>query len=78
MRLHFAKVDELDRRWEHGVPTVSIARAIEDVAATLGIDVVHRAVHDARERRLLREDELERLVRQFGTVILEPYDFNAR
>jgi hypothetical protein len=30
-------------------------------------------VSEARERRLLREDEIERLVGGFGSVILEPY-----
>jgi hypothetical protein len=45
---------------------------IEDLAP-YGTDLVHRAVSEARERRLLREDELERLVGRFGSVILEPY-----
>jgi predicted transcriptional regulator of viral defense system len=78
MRLHFSDVPQDDRRWEHGVPIVSIPRAIEDIAITAGIDVVRRAVDEARDRRLLREDELQRLVAQFGTTILEPYDDQSR
>ena len=78
MRLHLADVPETDRRWEQRVPVVSIPRAIEDVAYTHGIDIVHQAVQDARERRLLREDDIERLVAKFGTVILEPYHAEAR
>lgn len=74
MRLHFAKVPEIDRTWERGVPVVSVPRAIEDVASTQGADVVQRAVSEARQRRLLREDELQRLVGEFGNEILEPYD----
>ncbi|HVA29560.1 MAG TPA: type IV toxin-antitoxin system AbiEi family antitoxin domain-containing protein [Candidatus Baltobacteraceae bacterium] len=73
LRLHFADVAENDRAWEQGIPIVSIPRAIEDVAPVHGIDVVHRAVSEARERHLLREDELQRLVDKFGTEILEPY-----
>jgi predicted transcriptional regulator of viral defense system len=73
MRLHFENVDANDRRWERGVPIVSIARAIEDVAPVHGMDVVHRAVSEARERHLLREDEVQRLVDDFGKDILEPY-----
>jgi predicted transcriptional regulator of viral defense system len=73
LRLHFADVVENARTWERGVPIVSIPRAIEDVAPGHGIDVVHRAVSEARERHLLREDELRRLVGRFGTEILEPY-----
>lgn len=78
MRLHFTEIADQDRRWEQGVATVSIPRAIEDVAPTQGIDAVHRAVHDARDRRLLREDELTRLVGEFGQAILEPYDARNR
>ena len=73
MRLHFENVDANDRRWERGVPIVSIARAIEDVATVHGIDVVHRAISEARERHLLREDEVQRLIEDFGKEILEPY-----
>jgi hypothetical protein len=73
VRIHCADVEEHDRTWERGVPTVTVARAVEDIAATHGIDVVHRAVSEARERRLLREDELARLVARFGDVVLETY-----
>ncbi len=73
LRFHRADIDERDRTWERGVPTVSVARAIEDVAPTHGLDIVHRAVSEARERRLLREDELARLASAFGNVVLEPY-----
>ncbi len=73
LRLHFADVAENDRAWEQGIPTVSIPRAIEDVGPVHGTDMVHRAVSEARERRLLREDELARLVEKFGSGILEPY-----
>ena len=73
LRLHFADVTENDRAWEQGVPVVSIPRALEDIGPIHGTDVVHRAVSEARERRLLREDELQRLVDKFGTDILEPY-----
>jgi predicted transcriptional regulator of viral defense system len=78
IRLHFVAVPESDRRWEHRVPVVSIPRAIEDVAETRGLDVVHQAVSEARERRLLREDELARLVTRFGPSLLEPYSAAAR
>jgi predicted transcriptional regulator of viral defense system len=73
LRLHFADVAEADRAWEQGVPTVSLPRAIEDIGPVRGADVVRRAVSDAREKRLLREDELQRLVNKFGREILEPY-----
>jgi predicted transcriptional regulator of viral defense system len=73
VRFHRADVEERDRTWERGIPTVTVARAIEDIAATHGIDVVHRAVSEARERRLLREDEVARLVARFGHVVLETY-----
>lgn len=73
LRLHFADVAENDRTWEQGIPIVSVPRAIEDVAPVHGIDIVHRAVSEARERRLLREDELQRLVDKFGREVLEPY-----
>lgn len=73
LRLHFADVEENDRAWEQGIPIVSIPRAIEDVAPAHGFDVVHRAVSEARERHLLREDELQRLVVKFGNEVLEPY-----
>jgi len=78
IRLHFLAVAESDRRWEHRVSVVSIPRAIEDVAETRGLDVVHQAVSEARERRLLREDELARLVTRFGSSLLEPYHAAAR
>jgi hypothetical protein len=71
--LHFADVAENDRTWEQGIPIVSVPRAIEDVAPTHGLDLVHRAISEARERRLLREDELQRLVDKFGSEVLEPY-----
>jgi predicted transcriptional regulator of viral defense system len=73
IRFHRADVDELDRTWERGVPVVSVARAIEDIAPTRGLDVVHRAVSEARQARLLREDEVARLVKRFGTEVLDPY-----
>ena len=74
LRLHFAHIAPTDRTWERGVPIVSVARAIEDIAPAHGIDIVHRAVSEARQKRLLREDELHRLVDQFGSLILEPHD----
>jgi predicted transcriptional regulator of viral defense system len=73
LKLHFADVPENDRGWERGVPIVRIPRAIEDVAPKHGMDLIHRAVSEAREKRLLREDELQRLVDRFGDEILEPY-----
>jgi predicted transcriptional regulator of viral defense system len=73
LRLHFADVPEADRAWEQGIPIVSLPRAIEEIGPVRGADVVHRAVSEARERRLLREDELQRLVDKFGREILEPY-----
>jgi predicted transcriptional regulator of viral defense system len=73
LRLHFAHVAHSDRAWEQGVPIVSIPRAIEDAAPAHGMDLVHRAISEARERRLLREDELQRLVDKFGSEVLEPY-----
>jgi predicted transcriptional regulator of viral defense system len=73
LRLHFADVAENDRTWDQGVPIVSVPRAIEDVASTHGLDLVHRAISEARERRMLREDELRRLVNEFGSAVLEPY-----
>lgn len=73
LRLHFADVDEADRAWEQGVPIVSLPRAIEDIGLVHGRDVVHRAVGEARERRLIREDELRRLADKFGSEVLEPY-----
>ncbi len=72
LRLHFEDVADADRSYERGTPTVSIPKTIEQIAP-YGLDVVHRAVSEARERRLLREDELERLARSFGSVVLEPY-----
>jgi predicted transcriptional regulator of viral defense system len=73
LRLHFADVATTDRTWERGVPIVSVARAIEDIAPAHGIDVVHRAVSEARQKRLLREDELQRLVTRFGSSISEDF-----
>jgi len=72
LRLHFEDIDDRDRTFERGVPVVSIPLAIEELAP-YGTDLVHRAVSEARERRLLREDELARLSGRFGSVILEPY-----
>lgn len=72
LQLHYEDVPDRDRTFERDVPTVTIPRAIEEIAP-YGIDVVHRAVSDARERRLLREDELERLVSDFGSIVTEPY-----
>jgi predicted transcriptional regulator of viral defense system len=72
LRLHFEDVAEEERTYERGAPTVMILKAIEQIAPH-GLDVVHRAVSEARERRLLREDELARLARTFGSVVLEPY-----
>lgn len=74
LRLHFADVAESDRTWERGVPTVSVLRAIEDIGPVHGADVVHRAVSEARARRMLREDEIQRLVATYGDEILEPYN----
>jgi len=73
LRLHFSDVANSDRVWEQGVPIISVPRAIEDVAPAHGFDVAHRAVSEARNRRLLREDELQRLVDKFGGDVLEPY-----
>jgi predicted transcriptional regulator of viral defense system len=73
VRFHRADVEERDRTWERGVPAVTVTRTIEDIAATHGIDIVHRAVSEACERRLLREDELARLVARFGDIVLEAY-----
>jgi predicted transcriptional regulator of viral defense system len=78
IRLHFDAVPESDRRWEHRVSVVSIPRAIEDIAEIRGFDVVRQAVSEARERRLLREDELARLVTRFGPSLLEPYRATVR
>jgi len=71
IRFHYADVEECDRTWERGVQTVTITRAVEDIAATQGIDIVQEAVREARERHLLREDELARLEKKFGKRIME-------
>ena len=55
------------------MPVVTIFRAINDVAPTRGLDVVHRAISDARARGLLREDELALLAARYGERILERY-----
>lgn len=73
IQFHRWEVKEHDRTWERGVPVVSVARAIEDIVPAHGVDVAHRAVSEARERRLLRDDELDRLAAKLGSVILEPY-----
>lgn len=73
LRLHFADVAESDRAWQRGVPVVSIPRAIEDIEPVHGADVVHRAISEARERHLLRDDDVQRLVDKFGSEVLEPY-----
>jgi predicted transcriptional regulator of viral defense system len=73
LRIHKEELGPDDRTFEATVPVVTVARAIAQIAPTRGLDVVHRAVHDARARKLLREDELARLVEQFGSSILEPY-----
>ena len=73
LRLHFADVAQNDRAWEQGIPIVSVPRAIEDAAPIHGIEIVRRAISEARERRLLREDELQRLVNKFGSEVLDPY-----
>jgi hypothetical protein len=70
---HREDLPDRDRTWFSGVEVVTLPRAIEDVAPKYGLDLVHRAVADARERGLLREDELARLVERFGTIVAEPY-----
>lgn len=71
--VHFERIPAIDRTFETGVPVVSFVRAIEESGKLHGLDLVHRAVTEARERRMLREDELERLVSVYGSVILQPY-----
>ena len=73
IRIHRGHVDDDERTTEQGVPVVTLPLAIEDVAATHGADIAHRAVSEARERHLLREDEVARLVARFGNSVLEPY-----
>ncbi|HEV2740162.1 MAG TPA: type IV toxin-antitoxin system AbiEi family antitoxin domain-containing protein [Candidatus Elarobacter sp.] len=73
LRIHSEDVPERDRTSERGVPTISIVRAIEQIAPTRGLGIVHQAISEARERNLLRDDELQPLVEQFGAGILEPY-----
>ncbi len=72
LRIHREDIPIGDRWEERKVPCVIVPRAIEDIA-DLGFDRVHEAVSDAREKRLLREDELQRLVTRFGHEIMEPY-----
>jgi len=74
IELHKAELPSDERTTEHGVPIVTVVRAIYDVAEMRGLDVVHHAIHDARARNLLREDELARLGRDFGSVVTEPYN----
>jgi predicted transcriptional regulator of viral defense system len=76
LRVHQAHIDERDRTFERGIPTVSVVRAIEDIASTRGLDVVASAIDEAMHRNLLREDELRRLTSQFGDSIL-PEDVTA-
>jgi predicted transcriptional regulator of viral defense system len=73
LQIHKEALNPDDRTIEATVPVVTVARAIAQIARTRGLDVVHRAVHEARARNLLREDELARLVEEFGGSILEPY-----
>jgi hypothetical protein len=73
LRIHTEDVKDRDRTSERGVPTISIAHAIKQIAPTRGLGVVHQAISEARERNLLREDELQALVEQFGEGVLEPY-----
>jgi predicted transcriptional regulator of viral defense system len=73
LQIHKEMLSPDERTIEATVPVVTVARAIAEVAPTRGLDVVHRAVRDARARNLLREDELAQLVRQFGSFILDPY-----
>ena len=72
LRIHREDIPINDRWIERSVPCVTVPRAIEEIA-DLGSDRVHEAVSDAREKHLLRDDELERLVKRFGHEILEPY-----
>lgn len=74
LRIHTEDVPDRDRTSERGVPTISIVRAIEQIAPTRGLGIVHQAISQARIRNLLRDDELRRLVARFGTEMLEPYD----
>jgi predicted transcriptional regulator of viral defense system len=71
---HWASVPPGDQSIECGVDVASARRAIEDTATVLGSDGVHQAVAQARQKNLLREDELDQLTRLFGEGILEPYD----
>jgi len=72
VRLHREDIPINDRWFERNVPCATVPRAIEEIA-DLGLDRVHEAVNDARQKRLLREAELKRLVERFGCDILEPY-----
>lgn len=73
IRLHKAPLESDEHTYERGVPVVTVFRAINDIAPTRGLDVVHRAISDARARNLLREDELALLAARYGERILERY-----
>jgi predicted transcriptional regulator of viral defense system len=73
IKIHKADLTAEERITERGVPVVTAARAIADIAATRGVDLAHHAISEARARNLLREDELARLADQFGAFVLETY-----
>jgi predicted transcriptional regulator of viral defense system len=73
IRLHLDEVPLEDRSEYEGVPVVAVRRAIEDVAARYGVDLVHRATAEAYARRLLTAEDIKRLTARFGAVVAEPY-----
>ncbi|HEV2644111.1 MAG TPA: nucleotidyltransferase domain-containing protein [Candidatus Elarobacter sp.] len=70
IRFHRAGVEQHDRVRESGVPTVSIARALEDIAPARGTKVVCAVAREAQERRLLHDDDVSRLVSTFGSGVV--------
>ncbi len=70
IRFHRADVEHHDRVLERGIPTVSIVRALEDIAPVHGTEVVFDIVSEAQERRLLHDDDVARLVSTFGSGIV--------
>jgi predicted nucleotidyltransferase len=70
IRFHRADVEPHDRVLQRGIPTVSIPRALEDIAVRSGADAVRRLAFEANQRRLLHHDDVARLVATFGTAVI--------
>ena len=70
IRFHRADVEHHDRVRERGIPAVSIARALEDIASVYGTEAVFGIASKAQARRLLHDDDVARLVSTFGSGIV--------